>query len=215
MIDHLVALVTAGSAGLGAATARLFAKNGMRVVINYNSNTERAESLVQDLHSISSLEKSKGNFLAIRANLGDRAELNRLVAETVSAMGRLDVVFSNGGWTHFRDITDLDDNVFEEDWDKCFNMNVKSHLFLMHAAKEHLDKTEGAFITTSSLSGVKSSGSSLVSAFVNEPGSTLMTRTQAYSVSKAAQIHLVKGLAVAASPRIRVNSVSPGLMLTV
>lgn len=42
-------------------------------------------------------------------------------------------------------------------------MNVKSHLWLMHAARKHLDKTEGAFITTASLAGVSHSGSSLVS----------------------------------------------------
>ncbi|RFU30511.1 hypothetical protein B7463_g5837, partial [Scytalidium lignicola] len=66
----------------------------------------------------------------------------------------------------------------------------------MHAAKKYLDDSEGAFITTASLAGVKVSGSSL-----------------AYSVTKAAQIHLAKGLAMSASPRIRVNIVSPGLML--
>ncbi|KAK1781828.1 hypothetical protein QBC45DRAFT_390049 [Copromyces sp. CBS 386.78] len=76
-------------------------------------------------------------------------------------------------------------------------MNVKSHLWLMHAARPHLGQTEGVFITTASLAGVKVSGSSL-----------------AYSVTKAAQIHLAKGLAQIAAPRIRVNTVSPGLMLT-
>ncbi|KAF7529439.1 hypothetical protein G7054_g9857 [Neopestalotiopsis clavispora] len=76
-------------------------------------------------------------------------------------------------------------------------MNVKSHLWLMHAARKHLDETEGAFITTASLAGVSHSGSSL-----------------AYSVTKAAQIHLVKALANMAAPKIRVNSVSPGLLLT-
>lgn len=91
-----------------------------------------------------------------------RAQLNTLVDDVVTKMGRLDVVFSNGGWTKLRDITDLDDNVDEDDWDRCFNMNVKSHLFLMHAAKPHLDKTEGAFISTASFAGVKVSGSSLV-----------------------------------------------------
>lgn len=55
------------------------------------------------------------------------------------------------------------DNAFEEDWDRCFNMNVKAHLWLMHAARKHLDETEGSFITTASLAGVSHSGSSLVS----------------------------------------------------
>lgn len=79
-----------------------------------------------------------------------------------------------------------------------FNINVKSHLWLMQAAKKHLDESEGVFITTASAAGMTPSGSSL-----------------AYSVTKAAQIHLVKNLAVMAAPRIRVNSVSPGLLLTV
>ncbi|KAH6888686.1 hypothetical protein B0T10DRAFT_59524 [Thelonectria olida] len=194
----LVALITGGTAGLGAATARLFAQDGLRVAVNYHSNVDRANAFVQELHSLSPLPRNDNNFLAFRADLAVRDELKTLVNHVVAKMGRLDVVFSNGGWTKLRDITNLDDNVEEGDWDRCFNMNVKSHLFLMHAAKEHLDKTEGAFITTASFAGVKVSGSSL-----------------AYAVTKAAQIHLVKGLALAASPRIRVNSVSPGLMLTV
>ncbi len=59
--------------------------------------------------------------------------------------------------------TNLNDNVLEEDWDRCFNLNVKCHLFLMQAVKQHLEETEGAFITTASAAGVKPGGSSLVS----------------------------------------------------
>lgn len=158
-----VALITGGTAGLGAGTARLLAKDGMRVAVNYHSDSARAASLVRELHDLSPLPRDEANFLSFRADLGVRADLVKLVDEVVGAMGRLDAVFSNGGWTKIRDMTDLDDNVNEEDWDRCFNMNVKSHLFLMHAAKEHLDKTEGVFITTASLAGVKVSGSSLVS----------------------------------------------------
>lgn len=67
----------------------------------------------------------------------------------------------------------------------------------MYTAKEQLEKHEGAFITTASVAGVKPSGSSLP-----------------YSVTKAAAIHLSKALAVICSPSIRVNSVSPGLLMT-
>ncbi|ETS86643.1 hypothetical protein PFICI_00471 [Pestalotiopsis fici W106-1] len=194
-----VILVSAGSAGLGAATARLFCKNGYRVVVNYSSNAERANQLVTEFAGLSPLPPAEhqGAFAAVRADLSQRDDIVALVDESVRRMGRLDVVFSNGGWTRIRDMTSIDDNTFEEDWDKCFNMNVKSHLWLMHAAKKHLDETEGAFITTASLAGVSHSGSSL-----------------AYSVTKAAQIHLVKALANMAAPKIRVNSVSPGLLLT-
>ncbi|KAK8872884.1 short chain dehydrogenase [Apiospora arundinis] len=198
-----VALITAGSAGVGAATARLLARRGYRVVINFSRNTERARKVVGELQQLSRLpaheiQNEHGNaFLAIRADLGRRDEIGRLVRETVVQMGRLDVLFSNGGWTKFRDMTSIDDNTIEEDWDMSFNINVKSHLWLMQAAKKHLDESEGVFITTASAAGMTPSGSSL-----------------AYSVTKAAQIHLVKNLAVMAAPRIRVNSVSPGLLLT-
>lgn len=75
--------------------------------------------------------------------------------------------------------------------------NVKAHLWLLYAAREQLEKNEGSFITTASVAGVKPSGSSLP-----------------YSVTKAAAIHLSKALAVICSPSIRVNSVSPGLLMT-
>jgi NAD(P)-dependent dehydrogenase (short-subunit alcohol dehydrogenase family) len=159
-----VALITAGSAGLGAATARLFASVGMRVVINYWSNTERADALVEDLKRLSPLGNTETtvNFLAIKADLAKRADVIRLVEESVEKLGTLDVVFSNGGWTRIRDFMDFDDNMDEEDWDRCFAMNVKSHAWLMHAARPWLEASEGAFITTASYAGVRPGGSSLV-----------------------------------------------------
>ncbi|KAI1821673.1 short chain dehydrogenase [Xylaria intraflava] len=200
--SYPVILVTAGSAGLGAAAARLFAQNGYRVAVNYNSNAERANKLLGELPALSSLPakdetSSIKDFAVIQADLGSREEINKLVEETIRQFGRLDVLFSNGGWTRVRGLASLEDNIYEEEWDRAFNMNVKSHLWLMHAAKKHLEETEGAFITTASLAGVCHSGSSL-----------------AYSVTKAAQVHLVKALAAMAAPKIRVNSVSPGLLLT-
>ncbi|ROV99927.1 hypothetical protein VMCG_06183 [Cytospora schulzeri] len=224
-----IALITAGSAGLGAAVAELFARNGMRVVVNYANNAQRAEALVARLKTITTLpppppRDGRTDYHAIRADLSSRADVERLVEEAVRVMcpggqeeeeiegekkkKKLDVVFSNGGWTHMRNLLDLEDNMLDEDWDRCFTMNVKSHLWLMHAAKPYLEAgwdeesrggggESGCFITTASLAGVKISGSSL-----------------AYAVTKAAQLHLARGLAVIAAPRIRVNSVSPGLLLT-
>lgn len=163
-----VVLITAGSAGLGAAASRLFAQNGYRVVVNYSNNIERANKLLDELPGMSPLPKgtSSGsdaeNFTVIKADLGSREEINRLVQETVERFGRLDVLFSNGGWTRVRGVVSIDDNCYEEEWDRAFNMNVKSHLWLMHAAKKHLDETEGAFITTASIAGISHSGSSLV-----------------------------------------------------
>lgn len=168
MSTPLVALITAGSAGLGAATAKLFASSGMRVVINYASNASRAGEVVEELEKLSPIPKQEGtkNFSSIQADLSKRDDINRLVSETTTEMGKLDVVFSNGGWTRISNFQDLDDNVVEEDWDRCFNMNVKSHLWLMHASRKWLDESAGVFITTASLAGVRPSGSSLVGYFI-------------------------------------------------
>jgi NAD(P)-dependent dehydrogenase (short-subunit alcohol dehydrogenase family) len=168
-------------------------------VINYANNENRAQDLLKELHEIprTSQANATPRFAALRADVGDKPALQQLVKDTVSQFGRLDVVVSNAGWTRITNFNNLDEGMVDEDWDRCFLYNVKAHLWLLYAAKEQLEKHEGAFITTASIAGVKPSGSSLP-----------------YSVTKAAAIHLSKALAVICSPWIRVNSVSPGLLMT-
>ena len=198
-----VALVTASSAGLGAACVKALASH-FRVVVNYYSRPEKAAEVIKDASSVTpsfstSSSENEPRFHSIQADVSDRTQIKKLIDETVSKMGRLDVVISNNGWTRLTNFFDLDDQVHEEDWDRCFNANVKSHLWLLYAAKPHLEKSEGggAFITVASLAGVRPSGSSLP-----------------YAVTKAAEIHLTKGLAVICGKGVRCNSVSPGLMMT-
>ncbi|KAI9710513.1 MAG: hypothetical protein M1820_002649 [Bogoriella megaspora] len=199
MAAQKVALVTAGTAGLGAQVARVLAPD-FRVVVNYANNSDRAASLLTELSSIpntSQHQLSTPRFHSIQADVSSKTSLQSLVRETLYTMGRLDVVVSNHGWTRLTNFANLSEGLNDDDWDRCFAFNVKSHLWLMAECRDELDKNEGCFITTASIAGVKPSGSSLP-----------------YAVTKAAQIHLAKSLAVVCSPRIRVNSVSPGLMLT-
>ena len=194
-----VALVTASSAGLGAATVKALAPF-FRVVVNYNSRLEKAEQVIKEATAIQpTYQSSEPRFHAIKADISQRSEIQRLVSETVDKMGRLDVVVSNAGWTRVTNFFDLEQQINEDDWDRCFNVNVKAHLWLLYAAKPHLEKSEGggAFITVASLAGVRPSGSSLP-----------------YAVTKAAEIHLTKGLALICGAKVRCNSVSPGLMMT-
>jgi NAD(P)-dependent dehydrogenase (short-subunit alcohol dehydrogenase family) len=114
--EHSVALITASSAGLGAATAKALASSGVRVVINYFSSPEKAENLLRELENLdpyTATGERKDRFIAIRADVSQRAELVRLVEESVAAMGRLDLVVSNQGWTRIRNFFDLDENVEE------------------------------------------------------------------------------------------------------
>ncbi|CAK7233800.1 hypothetical protein SBRCBS47491_008734 [Sporothrix bragantina] len=201
-ISPKFALVTAGSAGLGAAIARTLAVDcGMSVVINYAHNAARATSLVETLQK-EVAEKpgsSQQTFHTVAADLQRPGDVKQLVADTLALTGgKLDAVISNVGWTRMTDFFDLEQGVVEEDWDRCFDVNVKGHMRLFHAVRSALDKAEdGVFISTASVAGVKPSGSSLP-----------------YAVTKAALIHLVKSLAIIAAPGVRVNSVSPGIMLT-
>ncbi|KAF2639966.1 oxidoreductase ucpA [Massarina eburnea CBS 473.64] len=193
-----VALITASSAGLGAQVARVLAPD-FRVVVNYSSNASRAQELVDELSKIPSTHSSPTNprFHLLQADVSSKPAVEKLVKDTLKTMGRLDVVVSNAGWTRVSNFMNIDEGVNEEDWDKCFVMNVKTHLWLAYAAKDALAENEGTFVSTASVAGVKPSGSSLP-----------------YAVTKAAQIHLAKGLAVILAPKIRVNSVSPGMLLT-
>ncbi|KAF5675528.1 granaticin polyketide synthase ketoacyl reductase 2 [Fusarium heterosporum] len=200
-IPDSVVLITAGTSGLGLCVADKLIRAGARVVVNYASNEERANSVVDQLRKTAA-EYNPNNdnstrCLAIKADVSKKTEIQQLVDETVAIMGKIDAIVSNAGWTKFADFFDLDDNVDEEVWDQCYAANVKAHLFLCHAAKKYLEDAHGAFIMTSSIAGVKPSGSSM-----------------AYAVTKAAQLHLSKSLAMVMAPSVRVNAVSPGFMET-
>jgi NAD(P)-dependent dehydrogenase (short-subunit alcohol dehydrogenase family) len=166
-------------------------------VINYSSNSDRANALMKELSSIQGgSSQSNPRFHLVQADMSSKTSVQNLVKETIDTMGRLDVVVSNAGWTRMTTFTDIEQQVNDEDWDKCFTMNVKTHMWLAYAAKDALAETEGTFISTASVAGVKPSGSSVP-----------------YAVTKA-QIHLMKSLAVILAPKIRVNSISPGMLLT-
>ena len=201
-----VALVTASSAGLGAAVAEALATRSYRVVINYHSRESKALEVREACEAVSpSPSNSKSNYLIVKADATTKTGVQHLVSETVKAFGRLDLVVSNSGYTRFTNFFNFDEGCLEEDWDNCFNANVKTHLWLFQAAKPYLEKLyeeseakeRGAFISIASTAGIKPAGSSLP-----------------YAVSKAAQIHLVRCLSVICGPKVRVNTVSPGLMLT-
>jgi NAD(P)-dependent dehydrogenase (short-subunit alcohol dehydrogenase family) len=164
-----VALITGASRGVGAAVARAFAAQGdTRVVINYHSNASAASQLVDELSGIRPASSNGTSadstpwFVALQADTSNRAQMTSLVQQTIDQMGRLDIVVSNVGWTRMTDFMNLDHADDEADWDRCFDVNVKSHFRLFRACQTHLERSEGVFIATASVAGVKPSGSSLV-----------------------------------------------------
>ena len=126
-------------------------------------------------------------------------ECHRLVTESLAALGGLDVIVANAGWTRisqsFGDLTSLS----SADWDRCYNVNVKSTLFLLQAASAtfNANPSGGVVLMTSSCAATNAGGSSI-----------------AYAVSKAAGLHLMRCLAATQGPKVRVNAIQPGLLLT-
>lgn len=185
-------LVTAGSRGLGALVAKKLGAEGCDVAINYVSNQDSAKQVAEDI------VKSGTRAIILKGDAGNAKDIEALVAETVKMFGGLDIVISNAGFTKLSAFGDLHGNT-DEEWDKCWTVNVKAQMQLLRAAAPHFNANPdgGAFLMTSSTAGVKPAGSSMP-----------------YSVTKAAGLHLMKCLALTQGPKIRVNAVLPGLMLT-
>ncbi|RAR12468.1 malonyl-CoA-acyl carrier protein transacylase [Stemphylium lycopersici] len=185
-------LVTGGSAGLGELISTTFAKEGANVAINYFNRIEPAQKVQK------ACEEQGVKAVVIKADMTSTSEAKRAVQETIKQLGGLDIVIANAGWTRFADWKDLD-SVSEEEWDKCWSANVKVPKALLSEARATFDANPdgGQMITTGSIAAVSQVGSSMP-----------------YAVTKAAQVQLVKCLAVTVGPKIRVNTVLPGLLLT-
>ncbi|KAH7094416.1 short chain dehydrogenase/reductase [Paraphoma chrysanthemicola] len=185
-------LVTGGSAGLGALLSTTFASHGCNIAINYFNRIGPAQDIQKqcEAHGV--------KVVLIKADMTNTDEARRAVRETVQGLGGLDLVLANAGWTRFSEWKDLN-SMSEEEWDKCWNANVKVPKALLTEAEEIFNKNPdgGHMITTGSIAGLSQGGSSMP-----------------YAVTKAAQIQLVKCLAVTVGPKIRVNTVLPGLLLT-
>ncbi|CAL5867664.1 uncharacterized protein PFLUO_LOCUS1883 [Penicillium psychrofluorescens] len=186
-------LITGGSRGLGALVAEKFASEGSNVAINYMSSKETADKVASDLATRHNVKTA-----VIQGDAGVKEDCFNAVKSTIEQLGGLDIVISNAGWTKMTNFPDLD-AMDDDDWDKCWTVNVKSSFWLFKAALPTFNANAegGAFIITSSTAGVVPSGSSLP-----------------YAVTKAAVIHLMKCLAQTQGSKARVNAVLPGLLMT-
>ncbi|KAH9828363.1 cis-1,2-dihydro-1,2-dihydroxynaphthalene dehydrogenase [Teratosphaeria destructans] len=187
-------LVTGGSRGLGAVICQKFAAEGCNLAINYSTNEAPALALAESLRQ----KHREIQIVVLKGDAGVLTDCEHLVQATVQALGGLDGIIANAGWTKFTDFADLD-ALTEAEWDKCWATNVKGPHALTRAARPHFtaNPAGGFCILTSSVAGKSLSGSSM-----------------AYSVTKAAQLHLMKCLARTQGPQIRINAVLPGLLLT-
>ncbi|KAI4107732.1 MAG: hypothetical protein L6R37_001417 [Teloschistes peruensis] len=186
-------LVTGASRGLGVLIAERFAAEGSNVAINYNASEDRAKQVAEKIKKTTDVK-----VIIVKGDQGVLADCENTVQKTIDGLGGIDIIVSNAGWTKFTQFGDLD-ALSEEEWDKCWAVNCKGNLHLLRKALPTFNANPdgGIYLMTSSIAGINPSGS-----------------TMAYSVTKAAGLQLMKCLASTQGPKVRVNAVLPGLLLT-
>ena len=111
-----VAIVTGSSRSIGAAIAKRFAADGANVVVNYSGDVAGAESVVSEINGARA-----GAAVAIRADVSSVAGNEQLVADTLKAFGKIDIVVLNAGIMKNKTLQDIDEAMF----DQHFNVNVR------------------------------------------------------------------------------------------
>jgi glucose 1-dehydrogenase len=183
-------LVTGSSQGIGAAVAERFAEEGADVVVNYHTHPEGAQEVVNRVRAFGR------NSVAIQADLSQVSEIQRLVQESVRALGKLDVLVNNAGVEKNADFW----SVTESDYDLVLNVNLKGVFFAAQAFVRHLMETHrpGRIINMSS---------------VHEE--LPFPHFAPYCMSKGAVKMMTRDLAIELAPLgITVNSIAPGAIET-
>lgn len=192
-LSGTVALVTGGSRGVGAATARLLARAGARVALTYRERADAAQQVVETIAS----ECGDHRATAIRADLSTRDDNDAIVARTIAEFGRLDAFVASAGVWPADDIPV--EEMSDEQWRSTLALNLSGVFFGCRAALRAMRGGKA---------GAGEGGRLVV------VGSTAGQRGEAhhadYAATKGAVISFVKSLAVEAAPVATVNCVAPG-----
>jgi 3-oxoacyl-[acyl-carrier protein] reductase len=189
-LDNLVALITGGSRGIGAATVEAFAQAGAKVVFSYRRAARQAQHLAQACGG-------KGKVVAVRADVARMEEAKRLVATAIRRFGRLDILVANAGIWNYEPLPV--ERMTEREWDEMMAVNLKGVYAVIHYAVPQMIRQRGGRII-------------VVSSTAGQRGEAFHTH---YGASKGGVISLVKGLSTELAPHhILVNCVAPGWIET-
>lgn len=188
-------IVTGSASGLGAATALMLSKPGVRLVVNYASSQSEAEQTA-DL-----CRKAGADVVVVQGDVS-RDEDCKTIAAAAAPWGRLDALVNNAGTTKHVPHGQLDD-LSAEDFQRLYGVNTIGPFQMVRACRALLEagaKASGrasAVVNVSSIAGIGGAGSSI-----------------AYAASKGALNTMTMSLARALAPLIRVNAVCPGYIDT-
>ena len=185
-------LITGASTGIGAAAARAFGRNGARVALNFNASQEQAEGVAADI------QRSGGEAILVQGDITLPGAAAKITAKTVEAFGRLDVAVNNAGALIKRTpVADYSDEYLNA----VLELNVKQVVRFVREAALQMRKQGGggSIINLSSIAARNGGG----------PGSVIYAGAKGFiaTATRGWARELVKD-------RIRVNAVSPGVILT-
>ena len=178
-----VVIVTGGAQGIGEACARRFAREGARVVVA-DVQDARGQALAAELGA---------SYL--HCDVGDKAQVDALVAQVMRAHGRVDVLVNNAGIFKAADFLD----VTEADFDAVLRVNLKGSFLMGQAVGREMARAgRGSIVNMSSVNSVLA-----------------IPNIASYNVSKGGINQLTRAMALALADRgVRVNAVGPGTIAT-
>lgn len=187
-LEGKTAIVTGASKGIGAAIAKAYSEEGARVIVNYASDKEGAERVVD------AIRESGGEAKAVQANLTKDEDIKRLFSEAHETFGKLDILVNNAGIYEFLPI----EKVSTDHFHKQFNLNVLAVALSVQEALRYFTAEGGSIINISSGAATYAGAGASV-----------------YSATKAALNTLSISLSRELGARnIRVNVISPGMIET-
>ena len=182
-------LITGASRGIGAETAKQFARAGYRVAINYYTHREAAETLQKEL------ESAGADCAAFCADVSDRIQVDAMVRQIIARFGQIDVLVNNAGIARQKLFTDIT----ADEWRQMFSVNMDGMFHTTQAVlPQMIRRKSGKIINLSSIWGISGASCEVH-----------------YSASKAAVLGFTKALAKELGPsNITVNCVAPGVVST-
>jgi NAD(P)-dependent dehydrogenase (short-subunit alcohol dehydrogenase family) len=194
MVLDKILLITGGSRGIGAATARLAARQGYAVAINYTANAAAADAVAQQILA------AGGKAITVQADVADEAQVLAMFGQVDARLGRLTALVNNAGVV---DVAARIDQMEMARWRRMFEINVFGSMLCAREAVRRMSTRHGG------------AGGAIVN--VGSVASTLGSANQYvdYAAAKGAIDVFTLGLArEVASEGVRVNAVRPGIIDT-
>jgi len=182
-----VAIVTGSSKGIGEGIAKVFVREGAKVVVTCRTQ-EAGEAMVKELL------QANGEAIFVRTDVTKSQDIQAMIRETLRVYGKLDIMVNNAGYHLSKSV----EHTSEDEWEFIITTNLRSTFLCSKYAIPHLRRTKGTIINISSMVGV-----------VGQPNAG------AYSATKGGQIAMTKNMAIDLAPDgIRVNVICPGWIQT-